>query len=313
MEPRRSLVFAAAAALFVTTGSRAACEPAPDKLAAFLEDWRAVGARLAARPWMEKREILVLADKDVEPALPREAVATLSAQLAAFGAGGSLRVNPQPQTLPAGPAGCVKDGVLDERRFAEELERLRAASPAHGGRVLVVITNAAIGIKPQQLPDGSRSGPPAGSASHENGWILLSDFWHYWNRENIPGFETPANRGYKKRFEAHSRDHTLRHELGHLLGLPHHERIENPGFPEPKLCTECGHFGAGAHKSAPHRECVMTCGSGDDDWSHVDKGRGSFGFCPKCLAAARASAEGLAAGAPGKKGLAPLPPGAWER
>lgn len=281
----------AAAALFAACRVPAPSGPPPEKLAAFREKWRAVGRKLGAQPWMAKREVLVLVDKGVNPDLPAAAVATLRNQLAAFGVK-RLRVEPSPQPLPDGPAGCVKGKVIDEKCLGEELVKLRETSSAHAGRVFVVFTNAAIGRLPQDLPGGGRSGPAAGAASYADGWVLLSDFWHYWNRENIPNFETPDNKDYQARFEAHGNDHTLRHELGHLLGLPHHEVIENPGFPEPKLCTECDHFAAGGHKSAPHRECAMFCGSGDDDWYHVDKGRDSFGFCPKCLAAAEASAEG---------------------
>lgn len=43
----------------------------------------------------------------------------------------------------------------------------------------------------------------------------------------------------------------------------------------------------------PHAECLMTCGSGDDDRFHFRKFGKGFGLCEKCAAAARAFVEGL--------------------
>lgn len=81
----------------------------------------------------------------------------------------------------------------------------------------------------------------------------------------------------------------MRHELAYVLGLPHHEKVENPGLPEPPEGAACPHRILGP----PRAECLMRCGSGDDAWAHRYTHGRSFGLCARCRMAAEAVVRGL--------------------
>ena len=245
----------------------------------FEEKWREAGRRAAReKPWLASRTVVAVGDEGVSLEALDAVSASVQAQLKDLGA-----VRLTARNLGSSPreiSRCSSDGVLDENCFREAVHELRRGDRDLAGSILLVVTNSAIGLLPREQGNGVTVGPPAGTASGTDGWILSSEFWRLKNRS-------------ARRFAAHGREHTARHEVFHLLGLPHHQAIENPGFPEPRLCTQCTHKGAGGHRSSPHAECGMICGSGDDDWFHQESfGRG-FGFCPKCTSAARAVIHGL--------------------
>lgn len=255
-------------------------------LGLFKRTWKTKGLALKKKAWLSSFRLTVLADKEVDPRIPGQLIQAINRQLSELGAK-KLRAVPAAAGFPGGLAKCVRGKVLDETCFGSEIKELRGTSREYGNSMLVIVTNAAIGRLPKTTAPGVMAGPPAGTASYGDGWILMSDFWHYWNREDKPGFKNPEG------FEEHARAHTVKHELFHMLGLPHHEQLPNPGFPKPKLCTECSHRGAGGHAASPHSECIMFCGSGDDEWAHSRTFGKGFGFCEKCLTAAKAVVEGI--------------------
>jgi hypothetical protein len=257
------------------------------KTAAFLSEWKAKG-RLMKRDkrWLDAMTLTVFPLEGGAAREKAEAVAaSLRAQLAESGSK-KLKVAVS-GALPEGFSACVKDDILDRYCLQRALDAARAAGGAFAGTAPIFITSAAIGLKPKGI-----IGPPAGVGSYPGGWVLISLFWDQWNRQTYKDFHNPPG------FDEHSLDGTVRHELFHMLGLPHHEVLENPGFPESKLCTECSHQYPGGHKDSPHRECQMDCGASDDDWRHAQVFGKGFGFCDKCSAAARAVIDGIEEAAP---------------
>jgi hypothetical protein len=250
----------------------------------FTAVWKEKGAAMREKPWLADRRILVLRAPGVSPGLPGQVVTSLTALLSELGAR-RFYAKIEERDLPLSLSACSRNAVLDSACVREAVAGLRRDGGALGRNVLVLVTDAAIDRLPEFQPDGSTVGPPAGEADYSEGWLIISDFWDGWNRAHGRGSSDPL-------FLAHSLDHTVRHEFLHVLGLPHHEALENPGFPEPRLCTECTHQGAGGHEP-PHSECGMFCGSGDDDWFHQRSFGTGFGFCEKCLAAAKAVVAGL--------------------
>lgn len=247
----------------------------------FMAAWRSKGRRMrASKPWLKGLRVLVVADGGVEDDVVRKVADSISAQLRDAGAG-KLKVELDDSPPLKGLADCTRDRVIEERCVLEAIRGRRGRPGPYAGSILAIVTDAAIGSKPE-----GTAGPPAGLGDHENGWLLISDFWRHWNQEHGRGSSNP-------RFLDHGLDGTVRHELLHLLGLPHHEQLPNPGFAEPPLCTRCAHVGASGHEGSPHLECGMTCGAGDDDWSHQQTFGKGFGFCAKCSAAARAVIAGI--------------------
>lgn len=241
------------------------------KTAAFIEEWRQRGRKMKReKRWLDAMTFTVV-PLEPEARVKAEAVAaSLKAQLAESGSK-KIRVAVA-ETPPAGFDSCVKDDVLDRYGLQRAVDKAREAGGAFERTAPVFITSAAIGLKPK-----GNIGPPAGVGSYPGGWVLISLFWDKWNKATKKDFKNPPG------FDEHSLDHTVRHELFHLLGLPHHEELANPGFPEPEPWEEAGR---GA-------ECGMRCGSGDDDWRHAQKYGQGFGFCDKCAAAARSVLEGI--------------------
>ncbi|MFA6317889.1 MAG: hypothetical protein WC943_10760 [Elusimicrobiota bacterium] len=248
----------------------------------FEAQWREKGMKAAeARTWLKGLRLFVLGDAGVSKSVLREAADSAIGGLREFGARRfSVEVadDPAPESL----ASCSKQGVLDRKCFHAGLAGLRADDAGYASAGILFVTDAALGELPRKLPDGSTLSPPAGEASDAGGWILLSE---YFRRKRLGSKGDDA-------FARCGRDHTVRHELGHLLGLPHHQSLPNPGFAEPIPCTACRHRGAGWHKP-PHPECLMVCGSADDDCSHRQTFGESFGPCRKCAAAGRALLAGI--------------------
>lgn len=250
----------------------------------FAAEWKAKGAAMREEPWMADRRILVLRAPAVSPGLPGQVVVSLTALLSELDAR-RLYAKVDERDLPLSLSVCSRNAVLDSACVREAVAGLRREGGPLGKSVLVLVTDSAIDRLPELQPDGGTVGPPAGRADYAEGWFIISDFWDGWNRAHGRGSSDPL-------FLAHSLDHTVRHEFLHLLGLPHHEQLANPGFPEPRLCAECTHQGAGGHEP-PHSECGMFCGAGDDDWFHGRSFGKGFGFCAKCLAAAKAAVSGI--------------------
>lgn len=204
--------------------------------------------------------------------------ASLEAQLKALGS--TMTVDLLAGPAPASFAGCVKGNVLDSKCLGRNI-RLARNDPPFNGSIVIVVTEAAIDLLPKPLREGVTIGPPAGTASYPDGWAVVSEFYRKRNAaEGKEEWRLPDGRT----FSAHGRDHTVRHELGHLLGLDHHEALAAPAFPEAPRCE--------AHQGA-HADCLMSCGSGDDDWFRVVKTGEGFGLCAKCAAAVRAFVAGL--------------------
>lgn len=245
----------------------------------FEEQWRRNGRdAVRSKPWLSARRIAAVTDKGVPLSVAEAAAQTALEQLREFGAK-RFEIYEGPQA-PRELADCTAGGVLNENCFAGAVRALRDRDRGLASSILVVVTNSAIGMLPKEAGGGAAYSGPAGTASHSEGWILITESFRLQN---------PSPR----RFSTHNRERTVRHEVLHLLGLPHHDSMENPGFPESRLCTACTHRGAGGHITGPHAECGMVCGSGDDDWFHIESfGRG-FGFCQKCSSAARAVILGI--------------------
>ncbi|MBI5240430.1 MAG: hypothetical protein HY926_08145 [Elusimicrobia bacterium] len=251
----------------------------------FIAQWQRKGSELREAPWLADRRILILRSPGVNPGLAGQVSASLTAVLLELGAR-RLHAKVDELDLPLSLSVCSRNAVLDSACVREAIAGLRRDTGPLAGSILVLVTDAAIDRLPELQPDGSMIGPPAGEADYGEGWFIISGFWDGWNRTHGRGSSDPA-------FLAHSLDHTVRHEFLHVLGLPHHERLENPGFPEPPLCTECTHENAGGHAAAPHSECGMFCGASDDDWFHRRTFGKGFGFCDKCLTAAKAVVAGI--------------------
>lgn len=270
-------------------GSRAEkAAPSAEARARFEAEWEKRGREEAGKAaWLASRNVLVLAEPGVDAAVPPKLVAALRAQLAELG---STKFKVEAGAFPAAMsrAGCVKGEVLDEACFRGALAALRASDPRYAGAVIFYLTNAALGKLPRMISATVSEGPPAGEASWPDGWMLQSLYYRVAHLRQDPTLNAFGG----ARFTDHSLDCTARHELGHLLGLPHHEAIANPGFPEPIMCTACRHKGIGVHKPA-HPECLMNCGSCDDAWFHQETFGKDFGLCPKCKAAATAYLKGL--------------------
>lgn len=255
----------------------AAAEPA--WRSGFEAQWRAKGRKQAFKTWLRSRRIVVVEGGGGEGESIR---AALVEQLAALG-GGPLEVRLEPPPAGAPYAACLAAGVLDTRCFGKKVGLLRAEPPFLGS-IVVLATDAALDLLPRKNPDGSTTGPPAGRASYPDGWAVISAFWRRRNEaEGRRDWTLADGRG----FAAHGREHTARHELGHLLGLSHHEELENPGFSEAPRCKP--HEGR-------HAECLMSCGSADDEWFRMRDTGAGFGLCAKCEAAAKAFLEGLKEG-----------------
>ncbi|TBR16925.1 hypothetical protein EPO15_18140 [bacterium] len=273
-------------ALALSLPRPAAAELAPDARAKFDAQWERRGRLAAAKtPWTRSQTILLLAAPEVDPALPPVVEKALRAQLAELGA---RKLKVERGEPPEEFGKCVKGGVLEQKCFTRALAVLRMTDARLRGSAVYYLTNAALGRLPKDLGGGVSLGPQAGTASSAEGWLTQSFFYRLRNLEKDPtlaAFGGPA-------FSEHSVDHTARHELGHLLGLGHHETIENPGFPEAVRCDRCKHALGGPH-APPHDECLMFCGSSDDDWFHRETFKSGFGLCPKCAAAATAYLKGL--------------------
>jgi len=254
------------------------------KTAAFIADWKAKGRQMKRdKRWLDEMTFTVVPLESGAAQEKAESVAaSLRAQLAESGSK-KIRVV-LAAAPPAAFEACVKDDILDRYCLQRAVDAARKTGGAYVGTAPIFITSAAIGLKPKGIV-----GPPAGVGSYPGGWVLISLFWDKWNRATYKDFKNPPG------FDEHGLDGTVRHELFHMLGLPHHEQLANPGFPEAKLCTECSHQFPGGHKDAPHRECQMDCGASDDDWRHQQVFGKGFGFCDKCAAAARAVLEGIEA------------------
>ncbi|HNW44911.1 MAG TPA: hypothetical protein PKI19_10435 [Elusimicrobiales bacterium] len=248
----------------------------------FTAEWLEKGRKAAAdRPWLRRGLLSVIGDRGVPLPVLREAAASAGGQLGELGA---LRIAVKviEPPAPAALASCSSGGVLETKCFSEGLAAARAAGAGYAAGAVLFVTDSAIGKLPERGPGGVTFSPPAGEASDEAGWIVISEYF----RRKPPGGRDDSP------FARHGRDHTVRHELGHLLGLPHHEAIGNPGYPEARSCTACPHKGAGGHQP-PHAECLMFCGSSDDDWFHLLSFGKGFGLCAKCAAAARALVDGI--------------------
>ncbi|MBI4422230.1 MAG: hypothetical protein HY554_00795 [Elusimicrobia bacterium] len=248
----------------------------PDWRARFESAWEAKGRRQALKPWLRKRRIVVLDSGLEEAALVRRSLREQLAELGSRSIAVELAAPAQPDPLRR----CIKGEVLDTSCVGRAVKLMRA-EPAYAGSIVVLVTDAALDLLPKPQPDGSTLGPPAGKASHDEGWAVISEF--YRRRARSEGREDAKGPGGAT-FLGHGREHTARHELGHLLGLAHHEALANPGFPEAKACER--HQGL-------HRDCLMSCGAGDDEWFHLAATGAGFGLCPKCAAAARAFLAGL--------------------
>lgn len=255
--------------------------------AAFTASWTQKGRGTAARsPWLKDYKILVLADIDVDPELPPLVSKAFLTQIASLG---STRLRLEKSRLaPKALSDCIKEDVIKTPCVTRAFAQLRE-DPQYAGAILYYLTNAAIDRLPHDLGGGRSSGPPAGQASYADGWMMQSFYYRELHLKEDPTLRSVGG----MEFSRHSIAHTARHELGHLLGLPHHDALPNPGFPEVKLCTQCDHKGAPRHEEAPHPECIMSCGSGDDEWFHFQTYHEEFGLCPKCRAAAAAYLAGL--------------------
>ncbi len=262
--------------------------PSPGARERFRLAWEQKGRQTTAGcDWMRDLTLLVVADREVDRNIIEETTAALKAELRLLGAR-RFRVDTAP--LPAGSAlaGCRKGEIVASVCIGTAIASLRSTESRFSGSAIYYLTPAALDQLPRDLGNGSSVGPPAGEASFRDGWMVQSLYYHFRNRRQDPTLA--AFGGWK--FARHSLAHTARHELGHFLGLPHHENLPNPGFPEAGLCTQCTHRGAGSHGVA-HAECLMFCGAGDDEWFHQETFGSGFGFCPKCRAAAAAYLKGL--------------------
>lgn len=256
--------------------------------AAFEQQWRDKGdERRVAAKWLEGGTLLVVAEPDVDPAVAAKIVEGVRAQLAELGARRfGVETVPPPTVLEPFP--CVQGGIISKACFEKRVRSYRNSDARFARSVVYYLTNAAIDRLPRDLGGGHSEGPPAGTASYSDGWMLQSFYYRAAHQKTDP---TLARYGGME-FSIHSLEHTARHELGHLLGLPHHEALGNPGFPEALPCNKCTHRGSGAHRIA-HAECLMTCGSGDDEWFHRETFGKGFGLCEKCRTAAVAYLRGL--------------------
>lgn len=256
---------------------------------AFADEWTKKGRETAARsPWLKEYKVLVLADANVDPVMPGLVAKAFRAQIASLG---SKRLTlGKTQTPPKALSDCIEAGVIKTPCVTAAFAQLRE-DPKYAGTILYYLTNAAIDRLPEDLGGGASVGPPAGQASYYDGWMMQSFYYHELHKKQDPSLRSVGG----SEFVRHSIAHTARHELGHLLGLPHHDQLKNPGFPEVQLCTACTHMNAGGHAKHPHPECLMFCGSGDDEWFHFKTFHEDFGLCLKCRAAAAAYLKGLEA------------------
>lgn len=244
----------------------------------FESHWRAKGKRQAIKTWLRSRRILVVHAGLSEADEVRDA---LREQLAALGSTSFVVESVKPPE-PSPWAKCSKAGILDTKCLGRAIKLLRA-EPPYTGSIIVLVTEDALDLLPKLQEDGSTIGPAAGRASYPDGWAAISEFYRRRNRDEAKPDWTLAD---GRTFSRHGREHTVRHELGHLLGLAHHEALANPGFAEAPGCET--HNGA-------HHDCLMSCGSGDDDWFRIVKSGSGFGLCAKCEAAAKAFVAGLEA------------------
>lgn len=81
------------------------------------------------------------------------------------------------------------------------------------------------------------------------------------------------------------------HELYHIFGLPHHEDMPNPGFPEPPMCG--GHPPLLDETGQPMPECIMICGKSANKNEHYRKFSKRYGLCDMCLNVLRVRVAGI--------------------
>jgi hypothetical protein len=254
--------------------------PPRSALAEFAERWKGHGRRLAAdQSWLAERRILIVAEPDVPlDVAPRVAVA-LREQLAELG---STRLTVEHRGASKAFTHCREESVLDTRCFGLFVPTWRKRDGPAGRAIVVAVTNAGLGSLPVGLPGGHGYGPPAGVASWPEGWVLLSEYYLRLNSARLEPRVWAA-------FSDHARSNTARHELVHILGLPHHEHVDNPGLPEPPEGAACPHVVG----PPPKAECLMRCGSGDDDWGHLQTHGRGFGLCARCRLAAASALAGI--------------------